>query len=110
MHRDIKPANILIDDHGRPRLIDFGLARRSDLDSSLTHDGAVVGTPAYMSPEQALGLSRQVDERSDVFSLGVIFFEILAGRRPGLPTTLATPTASSVETQGPDRSQRARSG
>ena len=65
------------DDLGRPRLIDFGLARRSDLDSSLTHDGAVVGTPAYMSPEQALGFSRQVDERSDVFSLGVIFFEIL---------------------------------
>jgi serine/threonine protein kinase len=82
LHRDIKPANVLIDDHGRPRLIDFGLARRSDLDSSLTHDGAVVGTPAYMSPEQALGYSRQVDERSDVFSLGVIFFEVLCGHRP----------------------------
>ena len=82
LHRDIKPANVLIDDHGRPRLIDFGLARRSDLDSSLTHDGAVVGTPAYMSPEQALGFSRQVDERSDVFSLGVIFFEVLCGQRP----------------------------
>jgi serine/threonine protein kinase len=82
LHRDIKPANVLIDDHGRPRLIDFGLARRSDLESSLTHDGAVVGTPAYMSPEQALGFSRQVDERSDVFSLGVIFFEVLSGRRP----------------------------
>jgi serine/threonine protein kinase len=82
LHRDIKPANVLIDDLGRPRLIDFGLARRSDLDSSLTHDGAVVGTPAYMSPEQALGFSRRVDERSDVFSLGVIFFEILTGLRP----------------------------
>ncbi len=106
LHRDIKPANILIDDHGRPRLIDFGLARRSDLDSSLTHDGAVVGTPAYMSPEQALGLSRQVDERSDVFSLGVIFFEILAGRRPGMPATLATPSAPSVEAQSLHRSGR----
>lgn len=82
LHRDIKPANVLIDDHGRPRLIDFGLARRSDLDSSLTRDGAVVGTPAYMSPEQALGFSKQVDERSDVFSLGVIFFEVLSGQRP----------------------------
>ena len=82
LHRDIKPANVLIDDLGRPRLIDFGLARRSDLDSSLTHDGAVVGTPAYMSPEQALGFSSQVDERSDVFSLGVIFFEVLSGDGP----------------------------
>ena len=82
LHRDIKPANVLIDDLGRPRLIDFGLARRSDLDSSLTHDGAVIGTPAYMSPEQALGFSSQVDERSDVFSLGVIFFEVLSGERP----------------------------
>jgi serine/threonine protein kinase len=82
LHRDIKPANVLIDDLGRPRLIDFGLARRSDLESSLTHDGAVVGTPAYMSPEQALGFSKQVDERSDVFSLGVIFFEVLSGQRP----------------------------
>jgi eukaryotic-like serine/threonine-protein kinase len=87
LHRDIKPANVLIDDHGRPRLIDFGLARRSDLDSSLTHDGAVVGTPAYMSPEQALGFSRQVDERSDVFSLGVIFFEVLCGHRPEIDTS-----------------------
>jgi hypothetical protein len=82
LHRDLKPANVLIDDLGRPRLIDFGLSRRSDLESSLTHDGAVVGTPAYMSPEQALGFSSQVDERSDVFSLGVILFEMLGGQRP----------------------------
>jgi serine/threonine protein kinase len=90
LHRDIKPANVLIDDLGRPRLLDFGLARRSDLDSSLTHDGAIVGTPAYMSPEQALGFSRQVDERSDVFSLGVIFFEMLTGQRPYTITSLSS--------------------
>jgi len=87
VHRDIKPANVLIDDQGRPRLIDFGLARRSDFESDLTREGAVVGTPAYMSPEQAVGLSRKVDERTDVYSLGVIFYELLYGRRPDEPST-----------------------
>ena len=82
LHRDIKPANVLIDDLGRPRLIELRPGSASDLDSSLTHDGAVVGTPAYMSPEQALGFSSQVDERSDVYSLGVNFFEMLVGQRP----------------------------
>jgi hypothetical protein len=100
LHRDLKPANVLIDDLGRPRLIDFGLARRSDLESSLTHDGAVVGTPAYMSPEQALGYSRQVDERSDVFSLGVIFFELLGGQRPYGADGYSTPSETLQRPQG----------
>ncbi len=108
VHRDIKPANVLIDDQGQPRLIDFGLARRSDFESDLTRDGAIVGTPAYMSPEQALGPSRQVDERSDVYSLGVIFYELLHGRRPDEPTTdsrieaptLAGPSASTLDVAG----------
>ncbi len=101
VHRDIKPANIIIEYPaedgdpaataaeergstrlGKPVVVDFGLALRPEVDVVMTMDGQIVGTPAYMSPEQAAGQAHHVDRRSDVYSLGVVFYELLCGELP----------------------------
>jgi serine/threonine protein kinase len=85
LHRDVKPGNVLLREDGSIAFIDFGLARQVGLESEITGAGAIFGTPHYMSPEQGHG--GRLDERSDLYSLGVIFHEMLTGEKPFVADT-----------------------
>jgi hypothetical protein len=82
VHRDLKPSNVMVDSEGRPHLMDFGLAKRDVGEITMTVEGQILGTPAYMSPEQAQGQTSWIDRRSDVYSFGVVLFELLTRELP----------------------------
>ncbi|MCA8921247.1 MAG: serine/threonine protein kinase, partial [Planctomycetes bacterium] len=82
LHRDMKPANVLLDPEGRPRITDFGLAKNLDVEDELTKAGSIMGTPAYMPPEQARGDVQAIDRRADLYSLGATLYAMLTGKAP----------------------------
>src|SRR5580693_7313668 len=99
IHRDVKPGNVLITDEGQVKVTDFGIARAINTEESLTQTGAVMGTATYFSPEQAEGVG--VDSRSDIYSLGVVLFEMVTGRPPFLGESPVAVASKHVRDQPP---------
>jgi hypothetical protein len=109
LHRDLKPANILLDEHGEPRVSDFGLAKFRDAEVDITNPGAVLGTPSYMAPEQARGQTDRIGPATDVWALGVILYELVSGRKP-FQATRREVVASLICTEDPPRPASLRQG
>ena len=101
LHRDLKPANVLLDTAGHPHVTDFGLAKRVESDVEMTASGAILGTPAYMSPEQAAGRRGTITTATDVYGLGAILYALLAGRAPFAGNSVVE-TLNAVRSRPPD--------